>query len=369
MNNTYVVIDVETPNSLNNSISAIGITLVENCQITDTFYTLVNPEQTFDIINSNITGITQQMVEDKPTFPVLWPTIENYIEKGILVAHNASFDLTVLSKCMQKYQIEWYPYNYYLCTYRMSKKIFTQCENYRLKTICDMLGISYNAHHAGSDSEACAKLLIYLLNHGAKVNDNITQFDFHREYIEPHLSKTKAPSENTKHIEELRRLISDIIEDGIVTDEETWLLQNWMDNNNNLKGQFPYDKVFDILTEVLMDGIIDDNEKKEMQDVFSQMLDPIEQFCYQGDFDITGKTFCITGNFSYGTDTEVQNALETLGGIALNSVTKKTDCLVVGRLGSKLWACGNYGNKIKKALELQEKGYPIIITKEEKLLH
>ena len=71
MTNRYIVFDVETPNSANDRISAIGITIVENGRIVSEFYTLVNPDTDFDYFNMNLTGITPEDVADKPLFPEL----------------------------------------------------------------------------------------------------------------------------------------------------------------------------------------------------------------------------------------------------------------------------------------------------------
>ena len=43
------------------------------------------------------------------------------------------------------------------------------------------------------------------------------------------------------------------------------------------------------------------------------------------------------------------------------------DYVVVGALGSPDWSNGNYGSKIKKAMELKESGKPIRIITEEQL--
>lgn len=56
----YIVFDVETPNARNDRISAIGITVVEDRAITDSYYTLVNPETAFDPFNIRLTGITPE---------------------------------------------------------------------------------------------------------------------------------------------------------------------------------------------------------------------------------------------------------------------------------------------------------------------
>ena len=72
MASRYIVFDTETPNSRNNRISAIGISVVEDGVITREFATLVNPEAHFDPFNIQLTGITPEAVEAAPTFPALW---------------------------------------------------------------------------------------------------------------------------------------------------------------------------------------------------------------------------------------------------------------------------------------------------------
>lgn len=87
----YIAFDVETPNRYNNRMSAIGITIIENGKITRKLYSLINPETVFDYFNTQLTETSEEMVQDKPTFPKIWNTIEPIMDSGILVAHNASF--------------------------------------------------------------------------------------------------------------------------------------------------------------------------------------------------------------------------------------------------------------------------------------
>ena len=68
----YIVFDVETPNRYNNRISAIGISIIEDGLITDSFFSYVNPETFFDGFNINLTGISPASVASAPTFPKLW---------------------------------------------------------------------------------------------------------------------------------------------------------------------------------------------------------------------------------------------------------------------------------------------------------
>ena len=119
--NRFIVFDVETPNRYNNRISAIGITVVEDGAVGDEFYSLVNPETYFDDFNTQLTGIDADMVADAPNFPALWQRIVPLMNSGILVAHNAVFDLCVLKKCLADYGIDWRPYTRYLCTVQIGR--------------------------------------------------------------------------------------------------------------------------------------------------------------------------------------------------------------------------------------------------------
>ena len=56
----FVAFDVETPNRWNDRMSAIGITIVEDGEVVEEFYSLVDPEEPFDSFNVQLTGIDEQ---------------------------------------------------------------------------------------------------------------------------------------------------------------------------------------------------------------------------------------------------------------------------------------------------------------------
>ena len=160
MKERYIVFDVETPNRANDRMSAIGITVVEDGKIRDSLYSLVYPEARFDYFNIQLTGISPEDVKDAPDFAALWQTIEPIFSSGILVAHNAPFDMGVLAKCLRAYGIRWKAQAYYACTCAMGKQCYPNLPNHKLNTMCEALGISLDHHRADSDSTACAKLLL-----------------------------------------------------------------------------------------------------------------------------------------------------------------------------------------------------------------
>ena len=137
MRDRYIAFDVETPNYANNRMSAIGVAVIENGEIADEFYSLVNPEAHFDRFNIELTGITPELAADAPAFPELWTELEGLMDSGLLVAHNAPFDMSVLAKCLRYYDIRWHPRVEYACTCRMGKRLLPQLPNHKLNTLCD----------------------------------------------------------------------------------------------------------------------------------------------------------------------------------------------------------------------------------------
>lgn len=177
MTGRYIAFDVETPNYSNNRMSAIGVTVVEHGEVVEQHDHLVNPETQFAPFHIALTGITPEMVADKPTFPQLWQELEPLFDSGLLVAHNAPFDLSVLAKCLRDYGIVWRPRVHYACTCQMSRRLLPQLPNHKLNTLCDFLGLELDHHRAGSDSLACGEILLHHLRAGADLKPFIRTYD------------------------------------------------------------------------------------------------------------------------------------------------------------------------------------------------
>lgn len=171
----FIVFDVETPNRYNNRMSAIGISVVEKGRIVHSFFSYVNPETFFDKFNTMLTGIDERTVASAPAFPELWKTIEPMLSSGILVAHNALFDLGVLKKCLTDYGITWKPSADYCCTVQIGRRLLPGMKH-KLNILCDHYGIRLNHHQADSDSRAAAEILIRYMGTGARIEDYIKHY-------------------------------------------------------------------------------------------------------------------------------------------------------------------------------------------------
>ena len=118
----FIAIDFETANSSRSSACALGLVEVKDGRITTEHSWLIDPQQRFDGMNISIHGITPSMVIGQPTFQDLWPTVEPLLHGQIVVAHNASFDMSVLRYCLDGISLS-YPQFQYLCTYLLGKKM------------------------------------------------------------------------------------------------------------------------------------------------------------------------------------------------------------------------------------------------------
>ena len=173
----YIAFDVETPNSRNHRMSSIGISVVEDGAIVESFTSLVDPETHFDPFNIMLTGITPEMVRTAPRFPELWREIAPMMQSGILVAHNAAFDMKVLSRCLTDYEIDVPQYADYACTVQMGRRCHPELPNHKLDTMCACLGIALDHHRAASDSNACAELLLHYIRCGLDVGEFLRRYD------------------------------------------------------------------------------------------------------------------------------------------------------------------------------------------------
>ena len=158
----FIAIDFETANSNRHSACEIGIVKVENFKITDKKSFLIKPKENyFDWMNTEIHGINEETVENEPEFDVIYSKIKDDFENYPILAHNASFDISVLRHTLDLYDLP-YPKTKYTCTYQMSKSSLKGCLSYRLDAISKFLNIKLEHHRALSDANACAEIAIKL---------------------------------------------------------------------------------------------------------------------------------------------------------------------------------------------------------------
>jgi DNA polymerase III subunit epsilon len=156
----FLTIDFETATSQRHSPCEIGLTFVKGNQIVDTKSWLIQPiNNEYDGFNIYVHGITPEDTADKPEFNEIWKEIKPLVENQFLIAHNAGFDISVLRRTLELYQLP-FPTLNYSCSYIFSKKVWEGLSAYDLKTLCKVNNIALKHHRAGADSKATAELAI-----------------------------------------------------------------------------------------------------------------------------------------------------------------------------------------------------------------
>nr|WP_316612647.1 exonuclease domain-containing protein [uncultured Ruminococcus sp.] len=367
--NRIAFFDVETPNHRQNCICSIGIIYEDEIGDFNEFYTLVNPECEFDAANTYIHGITSKDVIDAPTFPEVWNTIHKFFSNCLVVGHNVRFDLCCIKKALKFHGIE-APNPYYVDTLDISRSLINDIDNHKLNTLCNYFGIELLRHHDALEDAKATAQLFHCLNetHSIDINEYIRQYDF-SDIVEKTRKKQFEFSDDTKYLQELQGIVFGIMCDDCLTDEEVFALKYWMDTHKALKGNYPFDRIYQSLTTVLEDNVITEEERSELMRILRSVINPMETetpcvICA----DLEGKTICLTGEFSSMNRKDFESFLNEHGAIVKKGVSKKLHYLVVGDLGSDQWAQGNYGTKIKKAMEYNERGGDIVIVKESDFL-
>jgi DNA polymerase-3 subunit epsilon len=160
---SFIAIDFETATSYRNSACAVGIITVNNGIIIEEFQTLIKPPNNeYHWRNSQVHGITENDTQHAPTFNEIYPEIKKRLEGKTVVAHNESFDRSVLQKTMAEIGINYAELNIsarWECTMKLCK-LSDRYPSGKLNECCAIDNIELKHHDALSDARACAKLYL-----------------------------------------------------------------------------------------------------------------------------------------------------------------------------------------------------------------
>lgn len=362
----YVVIDIENPNTKADSICQIAIIQVKDDKVVYNKELLINPEDRFDDINMRVHKITPNMVKDEMTFKEYWEEIKEIVTNNIVVGHGIKFDISVISKALNKYDIE-LPSLKIICTQHLSQK-YLNVDKYKLDSVCEYLNIECKNHHnASNDAYSCLKIFEYIKSgYGIDEND-IEDYKYIANDKQSKGMKVTY-SDSTKALQALKQIIEKIMVDKSITENEINDLKFWLDNNSQLIGNYPFDKINNIVNQVLNDGQITDEEFNNLNMVFNEFINPLNN-TNDKTIIIESNCFCLTGTFNSGSKEDIEQKIIDKGGICSKGVSAKINYLIVGDGGSDAWKFGNYGGKVQKAMELKEKGKQIEIISEEEFLN
>lgn len=150
----YCVFDLETTgiSAKNDAVIEISAIKVQAGQVVDKFSMLVNPKRPIPFYASRVNGITDNMVQDAPTFDIALGAFLDFVGDSVLVGHNIhNFDMKFLYRDAKLYWGKTIS-NDYIDTLPMAKAYLSQLEHHKLTDLAGYYGISsYGAHRALND--------------------------------------------------------------------------------------------------------------------------------------------------------------------------------------------------------------------------
>lgn len=142
-----VILDIETTGGshLYDRITEIALVRIENGEIADRWQSLVNPERSIPLSITHLTGISDAMVKDAPTFADIAATLYQYLEGMTLAAHNVRFDYGFLKAEYQRINATLKLKT--LCTVKLSRRLFPDHKGHGLDAIMRRHGLTTQARH------------------------------------------------------------------------------------------------------------------------------------------------------------------------------------------------------------------------------
>ena len=165
LDNTYVVFDLETTgfSSVKNSIIEFGAVKVRDGEVLDRFSQFVNPQCPIPYEIEKLTGISDDMVMNARTIQEVLPEFLSFAKDCVLVAHNASFDMSFIQEKARKQNLE----ADFTCidTLGLSRALLPSQAKHTLDAVAKTLKVSLENHHrAVDDAEATAEIFIKLMD-------------------------------------------------------------------------------------------------------------------------------------------------------------------------------------------------------------
>ena len=161
----FISFDLETTGFIPgvDKIVEVGAVRFINGEIESVFSTLVDPQMEIPQAASRVNGITNEMVQGKPTIEKLLEAFSEFCGDDVMVAHNANFDFQFLVSDIVRLEAP-APRGVVLDTCNIARKVIPGLPNYKLGTLVQHLNIpASNFHRAEEDASYCGHLFNFMI--------------------------------------------------------------------------------------------------------------------------------------------------------------------------------------------------------------
>ncbi|MCR4716021.1 MAG: hypothetical protein K5656_02470 [Lachnospiraceae bacterium] len=253
---SYVVIDVECPNTKCDSVCAFGYAIVKDGQINNFKLYYVNPEDYFDSISTKLNNITEDQVLDAPTIDQVWKEVSHLFSENFVVGHNVTYLMSVLARALKKKGIE-FPESYYACTMELSLK-YINSSSYRLSSIAKQIGVTYKSVAPLDGIKAAWGVFEYIKKQNAL--DIVILEKYQHDF---NLSE-KIDADMAEQLNTFNGLIKGIAADGMVVEDEIKFIEEWGAKNAKYRDQPAFAEVLATIDDILEDRVVYEYELNKL---------------------------------------------------------------------------------------------------------
>lgn len=381
---SFVAIDIETT-GLDSSIDQIievGAVKVQNNEVIDTFSSLINPGREIDPFITSLSGITNDDLSSAPDPTSVLKDYFEFIGDSILIGHNVHFDINFLYDSFEKH-FSVPLKNDFVDTLRLSRRFFKDAPAHKLSILADYLNIEVKeAHRALADCYTTIQLYYKLKEASDKMPSSEAalldslSFDESNPFYGKRLAVKGVPqlysfSFMKEVSQKCNAKMSDVFYnscDFVVFSHYTY--KAFMQGSNSAKFE-KAKKLVDsgsltILSEeewckmLNLPYIAKPNTKSNLsaKDIVTEKTD------FDETHPLFGKTCVFTGTLEKMARKDAMQIVVDLGGLVGNSVTKKTNYLILGNNDYCSSIKGGKSSKQKKAESLKLAGNDIEIISE-----
>ncbi|MFZ6658189.1 DUF1653 domain-containing protein [Undibacterium sp. TJN19] len=159
-----VMIDFETSGmspEQGGRVTEVAALRIVGGEVVDRYVSLINCKVRIPYFITELTGITQSMVDRAPPASEVIPELNAFIGTDTLAAHNSSFDEKFLLAESDRLGI-WPSYDGVICSVKLARRIFPGLDSYSLGLLATSLGIRFKgaAHRAEADAEVAAAVML-----------------------------------------------------------------------------------------------------------------------------------------------------------------------------------------------------------------
>ncbi len=162
----FVVVDIETTGNAakkDDRIIQLAAVVIENGEMTKTYSSFIQPKKHIPPFITELTGITNEMVADAPTFSQVSEEFLSLLDGAYFVAHNVTFDWNFIQE-----ELERCGYGKLTCpkidTVELARILLPTADSYQLDDLAVAQALNHeNPHQADSDAYATAEMLLLFL--------------------------------------------------------------------------------------------------------------------------------------------------------------------------------------------------------------